>query len=115
MLIERKAEEPCLSCELPSQRSTNNATTPDTPCLIVILISFIIHDVVEAEFVDTLGGGDNTEPIAELLLLEVATRELLVSNDLNLAFARLADGDCVPEIASAAIHLDAIVKELLEC
>jgi hypothetical protein len=31
----------------------------------------VVDDVVEAELVDTLGGGDDAEPVTELLLLEV--------------------------------------------
>ena len=39
--------------------------------LLLILLSLVVDDVVEAELVDTLGGGDDTEPVTELLLLEV--------------------------------------------
>lgn len=39
------------------------------PLLIIILIGIVDH-VKESELVDTLGGGDNTEPISQLLLLE---------------------------------------------
>jgi hypothetical protein len=39
--------------------------------LFLILLSLVVDDVVEAELVDTLGGGDDTEPVTELLLLEV--------------------------------------------
>ena len=38
--------------------------------LILILISLVVNDVVEAELVDALGGRDDTEPVAKLLLLE---------------------------------------------
>lgn len=38
--------------------------------LLVILLSVVVDDVEEAELVDTLGGGDDTEPVTELLLLE---------------------------------------------
>lgn len=38
--------------------------------LLVILISLVVDDVEEAELVDTLGGGDDAEPVTELLLLE---------------------------------------------
>ena len=39
--------------------------------LLLILLTLVVDDVVEAELVDTLGGGDNAEPVTELLLLEV--------------------------------------------
>jgi hypothetical protein len=38
--------------------------------LLVILISLVVDDVEEAELVNTLGGGNDTEPVTELLLLE---------------------------------------------
>lgn len=38
--------------------------------LLVILIGLIIHNIEELKLVDTLGGGDDTEPVAELHLLE---------------------------------------------
>lgn len=47
-------------------------------------------------------------------VLEVATRELLVRNDLDLAIALLADLDYVSQVTGAAFDLDAVVKELLE-
>lgn len=39
--------------------------------LLLLLVALLVDDVVEAELVDTLGGGDNAEPVTELLLLEV--------------------------------------------
>lgn len=39
--------------------------------LLLFFLSLIADDVVEAELVDTLGGRDDTEPVTELLLLEV--------------------------------------------
>jgi hypothetical protein len=47
-------------------------------------------------------------------VLQVPSRELLVRNNLNLSVALLADLDCVTEVASAAIDLYTIMKELLE-
>jgi hypothetical protein len=58
----------------------------DSPCtssrrenLVLILVSLVVDDVVEAKFVDTLGGGNDPQPVTELLFLE----ELLgpVEND----------------------------------
>lgn len=90
--------------------------------LLVVLVGLVVDNVEEAELVDTLGGGNNTEPVTELLLLEellgkvleVTTRKLLVGNDLDLYLALLADLDVITEVTGAALDLDAVVEELLE-
>jgi hypothetical protein len=38
--------------------------------LLVILVRLVVDNVEEAELVDTLGGGNDAEPVTELLLLE---------------------------------------------
>ena len=38
--------------------------------LLVILIRLVVNNVEEAELVDALGGGNDAEPVTELLLLE---------------------------------------------
>jgi hypothetical protein len=38
--------------------------------LLVIILSLVVDDVEEAELVDTLGGGNDAEPVTELLLLK---------------------------------------------
>ena len=38
--------------------------------LLLILVITVVDDVEEAESVDTLGGGDDTEPVTELVLLQ---------------------------------------------
>ena len=50
----------------------------------------------------------------DVQVLQVAARELLVGNDLDLAIGLLGDLDVVAEVAGAALNLDAVVKELLE-
>jgi hypothetical protein len=50
----------------------------------------------------------------DVQVLQVAARELLVRNDLNLSLALLGDLDCVAEVTGAALNLDAVVEELLE-
>lgn len=40
------------------------------PGLLVIIISLVVNDVEELELVDAARGGDNAQPVAELLLLE---------------------------------------------
>lgn len=50
----------------------------------------------------------------DIQVLQVAARELLVGNDLDLAISLLGDGNGVAEVAGAAVNLDAVVKELLE-
>lgn len=47
-------------------------------------------------------------------VLQVAARELLVRNDLDLAIALLADLDGITKVTGAALNLDAVVQELLE-
>ena len=47
-------------------------------------------------------------------VLEVAARELIVRDYLNLAVALLRDLDGIAEVADAAIDLDLLVEELLE-
>lgn len=41
-----------------------------TPHLLVVILSLVVDDVEEAELVNTLGGGNDAEPVTELLLLE---------------------------------------------
>jgi len=38
--------------------------------LLIILLVGIVDDVEETELVNTFGGGDNAEPVSQLLLLE---------------------------------------------
>lgn len=90
--------------------------------LLVVLVSLVVNDVEELELVDTTGGGNDTEPVTELLLLEellgevlqVAAREVNVGNDLDLTLALLLDNDAVAEVVGAALNLDAVLEELLE-
>merc|ERR1712137_1359054 len=90
--------------------------------LLLVILNLVVDDVEEAELVDTLGGGNDAEPVTELLLLEellgevlqVAAGELLVSNDLDLAITLLGDLDDLAEVTGAALDLDAVVEELLE-
>jgi hypothetical protein len=41
-----------------------------TSRLLLVVLSLVVDDVEEAELVDTLGSGDDAEPVTELLLLE---------------------------------------------
>jgi hypothetical protein len=50
----------------------------------------------------------------DIQVLQVAARELLVRNDLNLSIALLRDLNGVAEVTRAALNLDAVVKELFE-
>lgn len=47
-------------------------------------------------------------------VLEVAARELVVGNDLNLAITDLGDLDGIAKVADAALNLDLLGEELLE-
>ena len=48
--------------------------------LLIILLGLVVDNIEEAELVNTLGGGDDTEPVTELLLLEelLGTGRMLV-------------------------------------
>lgn len=50
--------------------SRNHVVSGINPNLLLVLVGLVVDDVEEAELVDTLGGGDNAEPVTELLLLE---------------------------------------------
>lgn len=47
-------------------------------------------------------------------VLEVATRELVVSGDLDLALTGLLDNNVVAKVVCAALDLDTVLEELLE-
>ena len=47
-------------------------------------------------------------------VLEVSAGEVIVSNDLDLAFASLTDLDAVAEVVGSAFNLDALLEELLK-
>ena len=55
--------------------------------LFVILISLVVYNVEESEFVDTLRSRDNSEPISQLLLLEELlcprSQELLAASKIS--------------------------------
>jgi hypothetical protein len=46
--------------------------------LVLILVGLVIDNVEEAELVNTLGGGNDAEPVTELLLLEELLGAVLV-------------------------------------
>lgn len=87
--------------------------------LVLILIRLVSNNVEELEAVLSLGGGDDTQPVAKLLLLEellsqvleVATAEVLVSHDLDLSISEVVDDDVLAEVTGAAIDLDALLEE----
>lgn len=86
---------------------------------LVILLLALTNDVEELQAVLALAGADHTEPVTELLLLqkllgqvlEVATGEVLVCDDLDLAVAEVGDGNVVAEVTGAALDLDALLEE----
>lgn len=66
---------------VPSRKPLPNPLfEPPTPCkssqvsavryLVLILVRLVVDNVEEAEFVHALGGGNDAEPVAKLLLLE---------------------------------------------
>lgn len=46
--------------------------------LLVVLVGLVVDDVEELELVDAARGGDDAEPVAELLLLEELLRPVVV-------------------------------------
>jgi len=107
---------------IPSKKTINFSASQnflERKSLLVILLLVLANDVVEAELVDTLGGGDDAEPVTELLLLEellcqvleVATGEVLVGDDLDLAVVEVGDGDALAEVAGETVDLDARLEE----
>lgn len=87
--------------------------------LVLLLLTLLTNNVEELEGVLALVGGDDTEPVTELLLLEellgqvldVATGELLVGNDLDATIAEVGDVDLLAEVAGEAVDLDALLQE----
>lgn len=75
--------------------------------LLALLLSYYQPIAAEAEY-GTKAVDVNTQ------IFEVAARELLVRNDLDLAIGLLRDLDRVAEVSGAAIDFDAVVQELLE-
>ncbi|KAJ8612323.1 hypothetical protein MRB53_037533 [Persea americana] len=85
--------------------------------LVIVLIRLVIDHVEEPQLVCAGGSRDDTEPVAELLLLEVlevSARKLLVRNNLDLALSLLADGNGLAQVAGPAVDLYALVEELLK-
>ena len=112
--------------------------------LILILICLIVDNVEEPQLIHALRSGNDTQPVTELLLLkelfcpvrrlvsrdllqtkdiawlrhsqvlEVAAREFLVRDNLDLAVTLLRDLDGVAEVTGTAVNLYAVVKELLK-
>lgn len=93
-----------------------------TARLLVIILSLISNNVEELEAVLSLGRADNTQPIAQLLLLEkllrqvlqVTTRKLLVSHNFNSSITEVGDSDVVAKVTGAALNLDALLEESRE-
>jgi hypothetical protein len=87
--------------------------------LVLLLLTLLTNNVEELEGVLALVGGDDAEPVTELLLLEellrqvleVAAGELLVSDDLDAAVTKVGDVDALAEVAGEAVNLDALLEE----
>ena len=87
--------------------------------LVLLLLTLLANNVEELEGVLALVGGDDAEPVTELLLLEellrqvleVAAGELLVSDDLDAAVTEVGDVDALAEVAGEAVNLDALLEE----
>jgi hypothetical protein len=51
--------------------------------LLVVLVGLVVDNVEEAELVDALRGGDDAEPVTELLLLEELLGAIMLSVPLH--------------------------------
>jgi len=99
----------------------NGTLRTRTSSLLVVLSVLSELDVVELESVGVLIGGDNTEPLAHLVLLEELLGQVLEvalgegdrGRDLELAGADARDLDVVSELADLALDLDLVNEELL--
>lgn len=87
--------------------------------LLGLLLSLSIIDVEEADLVGVLGGGDDTEPITDLGLLEELLNQVLEvalgegSLSLNDDLGLLAgDLDRLSELAGLSVNLDAGLQEV---
>ena len=73
------------------------------------MVLFIEELVLLLSSLSSLGAREKNVQV-----LEVATGEIVVGNNLNLALASLADLNVVAEVVGAALNLDAVLEELLE-
>lgn len=89
-----------------------------TSLLVVLLVG---NNVVELKSVVTLGGRDNSDPVSELLLLEVLLGKVLEvltgelgrrDNGDNVAVG--GDLDVLTKLVGSALDLDSLGEELLE-
>jgi hypothetical protein len=60
----------CRILRYPSIVTSYAEPSAKTSRLLLVVLSLVVDDVEEAELVDTLGSGDDAEPVTELLLLE---------------------------------------------
>ena len=92
-----------------------------TKAALVLLLGIGTADLEISELVSTLGGGNYVQEISQLLFLQILLGQILqvslgkgslgVDNDLGLLSG---DGHLAAELAGLAVHLDSVVKELLE-
>jgi ribosomal RNA-processing protein 12 len=87
--------------------------------LLIIIIALLPNNIEELQAVLALTRADDTQPIAQLLLLEellrqilqVSPAELLVRHDFDAAVADVGDGDGVAEVPRPAVDFDALLEE----
>lgn len=87
----------------------------------LLLVLLVGNNVVELEGVVTLGGGDNSDPVSELLLLQVLLGQVLEvlagelsgrDNGDNITVG--GDLDVLTKLVGSALDLDSLSEELLE-
>ena len=58
-----------IPCQMKPEKELHSSLLDATNLLVIVLV-LVVDNVVELELVDTGGGGDDAEPVTELLLLE---------------------------------------------
>ena len=95
-------------CGIPCQTKPEKELHPsllDATDLLVIVLVLVVDNVVELELVDTGRGGDDAEPVTELLLLE----ELLGPNHQILS-AYTSSIDPLSKTPPSASRLGTVVS-----
>ena len=90
--------------------------------MFVILLLFILVSLEVTQLVTLFAVGDNTQPVSEVVLLQIFFGEIFqipfgerhLRSDSDLALALLNGHNSSSEIASFPVHLDSLLGELLK-
>ena len=89
--------------------------------ILILIVRFLVVDLEVSELIAVLGVGHNTEPVPEVVLLQVLLGEVLqvslgegdVGGEGDLSLLPL-HGELLAEVAGLASNLDALLEVLLE-